>query len=55
VYRYNSGNGWQPVDKPEPKLQTRQKIRNRGAQCAQNFNSMRSYRGARMGGGFRRR
>jgi hypothetical protein len=27
----NSGNGWQPVDKPEPKLQTRQKMRNRGA------------------------
>jgi len=64
VYRYNrdsgswssnSGNGWQPVDKPEPKLQTQQEMRNRGAQRAQNFNSMRSYRGARMGGGFRRR
>jgi hypothetical protein len=63
VYRYNkdsgswssnSGNGWQPVDKPEPKLQTQQEMRNRGAQRAQNFNSTRSYRGARMGG-FRRR
>jgi hypothetical protein len=63
VYRYNrdsgnwsvnSGNGWQTVDKPQPKLQTQQEMRNRGAQRTQNFNSMRSSRGARMGGGRRR-
>ena len=55
VYRYNkdngnwsinSGNGWQPVDKPQPKLQTQQEMRSKGAQRTQNFNSMRSYRGA---------
>lgn len=64
VYRYNrdsgnwssnSGSGWQPVDKPQPKLQNEQEMRNKGAQRTQNFNSMRSSRPARMGGGFRRR
>ncbi len=63
VYRYNrdsgswssnSGNGWQPVNKPQPKLQTQQEMRSKGAQRSQNFNSMRSSRGARMGGGRRR-
>jgi hypothetical protein len=63
VYRYNrdsgnwssnSGSGWQAVDKPEPKLQNQQEMRSKGAQRTQNFNSMRSYRGARMGGGRRR-
>jgi hypothetical protein len=58
VYRYNrdsgswssnSGNGWQNVDRPEPKLQNQQQMRNQGAQRNQNFN--RSYGGARMGGG----
>jgi len=60
VYRYNrdsgnwssnSGNGWNQVDKPEPKLQKQQEKRNKGAQRTQNFGSMR---GARMGGGRRR-
>jgi hypothetical protein len=60
VYRYNrdsgswssnSGSGWQQMDKPEPKLQSQQEMRNKGAQRTQNFNSMR---GARMGGGRRR-
>ena len=63
VYRYNrdsgswssnSGNGWQSVNKPEPKLQTQQQMRSKGTQRTQNFNSMRSYSGARMGGGRRR-
>ena len=63
VYRYNkdsgnwsvnNGNGWQTVDKPQPKLQKQQEMRNRGAQRTQNFNSMRGSRGARMGGGRRR-
>jgi hypothetical protein len=63
VYRYNrdsgnwsvnSGNGWKPVDRPEPKLQNQQQLRNKGAQRTQNFNSMRSSRPARMGGGRRR-
>jgi hypothetical protein len=63
VYRYNrdsgnwssnSGGGWQTVDKPQPKLQSQQEMRNKGAQRTQNFNSMRSYGGARMGGGRRR-
>jgi hypothetical protein len=63
VYRYNrdsgswssnSGNGWQSVNKPEPKLQTQQQMRSKGTQRTQNFNSMRSYGGARMGGGRRR-
>jgi len=62
VYRYNrdggnwssnSGNGWQPVNKPEPKLQNQQQMRNKGAQRTQNFNSMRS--APRMRGGGRRR
>ena len=62
VYRYNrdsgnwssnSGNGWQSVDRPEPKLQQQQQMRNQGAQRSQNFNSMRSYGGSRMGGGMR--
>jgi hypothetical protein len=62
VYRYNrnsgnwssnNGNGWQTVDKPQPKLQNQQEMRNKGAQRTQNFNSMRS-RPARMGGGRRR-
>ena len=60
VYRYNrdsgnwssnSGSGWNQVDKPEPKLQNQQEMRNKGAQRTQNFSSMR---GARMGGGRRR-
>lgn len=64
VYRYNrdsgswssnSGNGWQPVDRPEPKLQTQQQMRSKGAQRTQNFNSMRGFGGARMRGGGRRR
>jgi hypothetical protein len=64
VYRYNrdsgnwssnSGHGWQPVDKPQPKLQNQQQLRNKGAQRTQNFNSMRSSGGARMRGGGRRR
>ena len=59
VYRYNrdsgswssnSGDGWQSVNKPQPKLQTQQEMRSKGAQRTQNFNSMRSSRGARMGG-----
>ncbi|HJX90061.1 MAG TPA: hypothetical protein VJ372_06160, partial [Pyrinomonadaceae bacterium] len=59
VYRYdrnngnwssNSGNGWQTVDKPQPKLQNQQEMRNKGAQRTQNYNSMRSSRPARMGG-----
>ena len=64
VYRYNrdsgswstnSGNGWQSIDRPEPKLQTQQQMRSKGAQRNQNFNSMRSSGGARMRGGGRRR
>jgi hypothetical protein len=64
VYRYNrdsgswssnSGNGWKPIDRPEPKLQTQQQMRSKGAQRTQNFNSMRGFGGARMGGGGRRR
>ncbi|HXY24148.1 MAG TPA: hypothetical protein VEI73_05825 [Candidatus Acidoferrum sp.] len=64
VYRYNrdsgswsinSGNGWKPVDRPEPKLQAQQQMRNKGAQRTQNFNSMRSFGGPRMRGGGRRR
>ena len=64
VYRYNrdngnwssnSGNGWQNVDRPEPKLQTQQEMRNKGAQRTQNFNSTRSSGRVRMGGGGRRR
>ncbi len=64
VYRYdrgsgnwssNSGNGWQQVNRPEPKLQNQYQMRNQGAQRTQNFNSMRSFGGARMGGGGRRR
>lgn len=63
VYRYNrdsgswssnSGGGWQPVNKPEPKLENQQQMRTQGAQRTQNFNSMRRYGGARMGGGRRR-
>jgi len=59
VYRYdrnngnwssNSGNGWQTVDKPQPKLQNQQQMRNKGSQRTQNYNSMRSSRPARMGG-----
>jgi hypothetical protein len=64
VYRYNrdggnwssnSGNGWQTVDKPQPKLQNQQEMRNKGAQRTQNFNSMRGFGGPRMRGGGRRR
>jgi len=64
VYRYNrdsgswstnSGNGWQSIDRPEPKLQTQQQMRSKGAQRNQNFNSTRSSGGARMRGGGRRR
>jgi len=63
VYRYNrdsgswssnSGNGWQSIDKPEPKLQNQREMRNKGAQRTQNFNSTRRFGGARMGGGRRR-
>jgi hypothetical protein len=63
VYRYNrdtgnwssnSGNGWQSVDRPQPKLRRQQEMRSIGAQRTQNFNSMRSFRGGRMGGGRRR-
>ena len=63
AYRYNkdsgswssnSGSGWQPVDKPQPKLQPQQEMRNKGTQRTQNFNSMRRFGGARMGGGRRR-
>jgi hypothetical protein len=63
VYRYNrdsgswssnNGNGWQSVNKPEPKLQSQQQMRSKGTQRTQNFNSMRSSGGARMGGGRRR-
>src|SRR6266699_478664 len=52
VYRYNrdsgswstnSGNGWQSIDRPEPRLQTQQQMRSKGAQRNQNFNSMRSF------------
>jgi hypothetical protein len=64
VYRYNrdggswssnSGDGWQPIDRPAPKLQTQQHMRNKGDQRSQNFNSMRSFGGTRMRGGGRRR
>ena len=64
VYRYNrdsgnwsvnNGSGWQPVDRPDPKLQNQQQLRNKGAQRTQNFNSMRGLGGARMRGGARRR
>jgi hypothetical protein len=64
VYRYNrdssswssnSGNGWQSMDKPEPKLQSQQQMRSKGTQRTQNFNSMRSAGGLRMRGGGRRR
>ena len=62
MYRYNrdsgswslnsgSGNGWQPVDKPEPKLQNQQQLRNKGAQRTRNFDSMRGFGGARMRAG----
>jgi hypothetical protein len=59
VYRYNrdsgswssnSGNGWQNVNRPEQNLQRQQQMRTQGTQRTQNFNSMRSYGGARMGG-----
>jgi hypothetical protein len=64
VYRYNrdsgnwsvnSGNGWRPVDRPEPKLQNQQHLRNKGAERTQNFNSMRGFGGTRMRAGGRRR
>ncbi len=78
VYRYdrnsgnwsqNSGNGWQPADRPsggnQPSLQRQADARAQGAQRSQNFDSMRSSGGAssgrsysrptgRMGGGRRR-
>jgi len=52
----NTGSGWQPIDKPQPKLQTEQQLRSKGAQRTQNFNSTRSFGGGRMriGGGRRR-
>ena len=59
VYRYNrdsgnwssnSGSGWQPATKPDASLQRQQQARTQGAQRTQNFNSTRSYGGARMGG-----
>ena len=64
VYRYNrnsgnwssnSGSGWQSATKPDANLQRQQQMRTQGAQRSQNFNSTRSYSGARMGGGGRRR
>ena len=64
VYRYNrdsgswsvnNGNGWQPFNRPEPKLERQQQMRNKGAQRTQNFNSTRGLGGARMRGGGRRR
>ena len=64
VYRYNrqdgswssnSGNGWQSVNRPEPKLQNQQELRNKGAQRTQNFKSSRGFSGARVRGGGRRR
>jgi hypothetical protein len=64
VYRYNrdsgnwssnSGSGWKPVNKPQPKLEAQQQMRNKGAQRTQNFNSVRSAGGPRMRGGGRRR
>lgn len=64
VYRYNrdsgswssnSGNGWQPIDKPDPKLRTQQQMRSKGAQRTQNFNSMRGFGGSRIRAGGRRR
>jgi len=64
VFRYNrdsgnwsvnNGNGWKPVQRPEPKLQSQQQLRNKGAQRTQNFNSMRGLGGGRMRGGGRRR
>jgi hypothetical protein len=64
VYRYNrdsgswsinSGSGWKPVERPDPKVQNQQQLRNKGAQRTQNFNSMRGFGGARMRGGGRRR
>jgi hypothetical protein len=51
----NSGNGWQPVDRLDPKLRNQQQLRKKGAQRTQNFNSMRGFGGARMPGGGRRR
>jgi hypothetical protein len=51
----NNGNGWKPVEMPEPKLQNQQQLRTKGAQRTQNFNSMRGFGGGRMGGGGRRR
>jgi len=64
VFRYNresgdwsvnNGTGWKPVDRPEPKLQTQQQLRNKGAQRTQNFNSMRGFGGSRVRAGGRRR
>ena len=64
VYRYNrdsgswsvnNGNGWQSFNRPEPKLERQQQMRNKGAQRTQNFNSARGFGGARMRGGGRRR
>jgi hypothetical protein len=64
VYRYNrdngswsvnNGSGWQPFERPDPKLQNQQQLRNKGAQRTQNFNSMRGFAGARMRAGGRRR
>lgn len=65
VYRYNrntgnwsnnSGNGWESVNRPQPKLQDQYKMRNEGTQRSYNFNSSRGFGGARMraGGGRRR-
>jgi hypothetical protein len=63
VYRYNrgsgnwssnNGSGWQSASKPDTSLQRQQQMRTQGAQRSSNFSSMRSYGGARMGGGRRR-
>ena len=65
VYRYNrnsgnwssnSGNGWETVNRPQPKLQDQYKMRNEGMQRSYNFNSSHGFSGARMraGGGRRR-
>jgi hypothetical protein len=64
VYRYNrdsgnwsmnSGSGWKVADRPEPKLQNQQQLRDKGAQRTQNFNSTRGFASPRVRGGGRRR
>jgi hypothetical protein len=64
VYRYNrnsgnwsanNGGAWESVKKPQQSWQNQYQMRNQGAMRTQNFNSMGSFGGARMGGGGRRR